>query len=254
MLQIRVIPCLLLKNEGLVKSIKFKDLRYIGDPINAVKIFSEKEVSELIFLDIMATRQNKKIPMDLIIKIAEECYMPFSIGGGIRSIDDIRNILYNGAEKVVINTAAFENPHLVKEASRIFGNQSIVVSIDVKKKLTGKYEVFTKGGTNSTGMEPLKHALYMEEMGAGELMINSIDRDGTMQGYDINLIRQIADAVSIPVIACGGAGKIEDLAEAVNKSHASAVAAGSFFIFHGPLRGILINFPSKEELEKLFLK
>jgi cyclase len=254
MLQIRVIPCLLLKNDGLVKSIKFKDLRYIGDPINAVKIFSEKEVSELIFLDIMATRQNKKIPMDLIIKIAEESYMPFSIGGGIRSIDDIKNILYNGAEKVVINTAAFENPHLVKEASRIFGNQSIVVSIDVKKKLTGNYEIFTRGGTSSTGMEPLKHALYMEEMGAGELMINSIDRDGTMQGYDINLVRQIADAVSIPVIACGGAGKIEDLAEAVNKGHASAVAAGSFFIYHGPLRGILINFPSKEDLEKLFLK
>lgn len=251
MLKIRTIPCLLLKNKGLVKTLKFKDTRYIGDPINAVRIFSEKEVHELIFLDITASKENKKISNELIQKVADECYMPFGVGGGITSVEEIREILYNGAEKVIINTAAIENPNLIKDASKIFGNQSIVVCIDAKRKLTGSYEVFIKDGTQPTGLDPIKHAINMEKMGAGEIMINSIDRDGTMKGYDINLIRNIADAVNIPVIACGGAGKIEDLTDAVKNGHASAVSAGSLFVFYGQKKAVLINFPTKEELKKI---
>jgi cyclase len=251
MLKARVIPCLLLKNKGLVKTVQFKEPRYVGDPINAVWIFNQKEVDELIFLDIMATKERNKPPIELISKISDECFMPLTVGGGIRSVEDIKELLNAGAEKVSINTYAVENPSFIKEASNVFGSQSIVVAIDVKRHKKGLYEAFTNGGTRPAGIDPVSLAVEMEAVGAGEILINSIDRDGTWEGYDIELIREVSDAVNIPVIACGGAGKLEDLAAAINGGHASAVAAGSFFVFHGRRRAVLINFPTKEELELL---
>lgn len=249
MLKTRVIPCLLLKGLGLVKTIKFKDPKYVGDPINAVKIFNDKEVDELIFLDISATVEKKRPAIELITRIAGECFMPLAYGGGIGTIQDIQDILSLGAEKVSINTVAVETPELIRAAADLFGSQSIVVSIDVRKKLFGGYEVCIRGGKKATGLDPVAHAVRMEELGAGEILINSIDRDGTMQGYDTDLIKKVAGAVSIPVIACGGAGRVEDLGAAV-KAGASAVSAGSMFVFRGRLRAVLINYPSIRELKE----
>jgi cyclase len=257
----RIIPCLLLKEKGLVKTIQFKDPRYIGDPINAVRIFNDKDADELIFLDIMASRgggflglrrQTAPIAFELIAKISRECMMPLSYGGGITTTGEIKNLFGIGVEKVIINTQATENPGFITEASDIFGNQSIIVSIDAKKNSQGKYEVFVRGGTKTTGKDPVQFAREMAEMGAGELMINSINQDGMMTGYDIGLVKSVADAVSVPVIACGGAGKIEDLFDAYQKGHASAMAAGSMFVFHGRKRAVLINYPTRSELETTF--
>ena len=245
----RVIPCLLLKDKGLVKTVKFKNPKYVGDPINAVRIFNEKEVDELIFLDITATIEKRPPPIDVISQISDECLMPLTFGGGISTVDQVKQVLNSGAEKVSINTSAVENPILIKEASENFGSQSIVVAIDVKKKLFGKYEVFTHDGTRGTGLDPVQFSQKMEEYGAGEILINSIDRDGTMQGYDINLIKLITTAVNIPVIACGGAGRVHDFSEALLTGGASAVAAGSLFVFYGKRRAVLINYPTREELE-----
>lgn len=252
MLKTRVIPCLLLKNNGLVKTVKFKDPTYVGDPINAVKIFNDKEVDELVFLDITATPDNRRPQMKLISQIASECFMPLGYGGGIRSIDDIREILNLGVEKVIINSYAAENPAFIREASELFGSQSIVVSIDVKKNFFGKYEVCIRSGENRTKMHPVDFAAKMQEMGAGEIFLNSIDRDGMMKGFDLELIKIVSEAVSIPVIACGGAATTSHFAEAVKSSGASAVAAGSMFVFHGKFRAVLINYPSYRELEQLF--
>lgn len=246
----RVIPCLLLKDRGLVKTINFQDPVYVGDPINAVRIFNDSEADELVFLDIEASKKNETISLDFVKKVGEEAFMPFAAGGGIKTVDDIKTILSEGAEKVVINTQAMENPSLVKEAAEIFGNQSIIVSIDVKKQ-DNTYEVFTHGGTKSTSLDPVSVAKQMEELGAGEILINSIDKDGTMQGYDLELIEKISRSVKIPVIASGGAGKLGDFPKATNAG-ASAVAAGSMFVFFGNEKGILINYPEKEELIDLF--
>jgi len=250
----RVIPCLLLEGKGLVKTVKFKNPKYLGDPINAVRIFNEKETDELIFLDIKASEENRTVHLDIVRKLGDECYMPFAVGGGIRTIQSIKEIFRAGAEKVVLNTYAIQNPGFVKEAATVFGKQSIVVSIDVKKKLFGKYEVYVYGGRKSAGRGPVEVAKMMQDQGAGEIMINSIDLDGTGEGYDLALIRQIADAVNIPVIACGGAGKPEDLREAIFTGKASAVAAGSLFVFHGKRRAVLINYPTEQELTDLFRK
>lgn len=252
MLTTRVIPCLLLKNRGLVKTTRFKDPKYVGDPINAVKIFNDKEVDELLFLDITATIENKRPPLKTISEIASECFMPLAYGGGIRTLDDIREIFAVGVEKVCINTAAVEDPLLIKKASDIFGSQSIVVSMDVKKTLFGKYEVYIRSGAQNAKIDPVKHAIHAEQMGAGEIFLNSIDRDGTMQGYDIELIRRVTSAVHIPVIACGGAGTINHFKEAVRDGGASAVSAGSMFVFHGKHRAVLISYPSKDELSDIF--
>ena len=252
MLQTRVIPCLLLKDKGLVKTIRFKQPRYIGDPINAVKIFNTKEVDELIFLDITATREKKILPLDLVSRIANECSMPFAVGGGINSVADIKALLNLGVEKVVINTYGIEHPPFIKEAAGIFGTQSVVVSIDARKLSNGSYEVYTHGGTKATGVDPVSLARQMETAGAGELFLNSIDRDGTMEGYDLKLIRSVTEAINIPVIACGGAGKSGDFTDAVKMGHASAAAAGSLFVFHGRRRAVLINYPTREELDALF--
>ncbi len=248
----RAIPFLLLKNQGLVKTVKFKDPKYLGDPINIVKIFNEKEVDEIVFLDITATIDGKEPPYILLEKIATEAFMPFGYGGGIRNLDQVRIILGLGVEKVVINTLAVENPAFVAEVSQLVGSQSVVVSIDVKKNLWGKYEVFTHSGRKSTGFDPAVFARNMEKMGAGELVINSIDRDGTMKGYDIDLIRRITSIVNIPVIASGGAGSVKDLEASVKEGGASAAGAGSMFVFHGPHRAVLISYPDSEELKMAF--
>ena len=252
MLRTRVIPCLLLKGRGLVKTVKFKNPKYLGDPINVVKIFNDKEVDELVFLDITATVENKRPPFSLLENIASECFMPFGYGGGIRTLEDVRTILGLGIEKVVINSYAVENPAFIRQAADFAGSSSVVVSMDVKKNLLGPYEVFTHGGKKATGWDPVKLAVEMEKQGAGELLINSIDRDGTMQGYDLDLIARVTKAVNIPVVACGGARTVQDLAAAVKQGGASAAGAGSMFVFQGPHRAVLISYPTSQELKTTF--
>jgi len=250
----RVIPVLLLKNTGLVKTIQFKDPKYIGDSLNAVKIFNEKEVDELIFLDILATVEKKKPNIELLKDIAEECFMPLSYGGGIKEIDQIKSILKVGIEKVIINSQAVEKKGFIEEAVKLYGSSTICVSIDVKKNFWGKYEIFTHGGKKNTKLDPIIFAIEMDKAGAGELMINSIDRDGSQKGYDLELISSITNKVRMPVIACGGASSLSDFSEGIYKGGASAVAAGSFFVFHGKMRAVLISYPEQHELKILFNK
>lgn len=252
MILTRVMPCLLLRGSGLVKTLKFKDPKYLGDPRNTVKIFNEKEVDELVLLDINATPEGKRPQFDLVREIVSEAFMPVAYGGGIRTIEDAREMLALGVEKIVINSYAVENPGFIREAADIFGSQSVVVCIDVKKTLFGKYEVFTHGGKKGTKLDPVTIAQRMEQMGAGEIVINSIDRDGTMTGYDLDLIKSVTDVVRVPVIACGGAGNVEHFGEAVNKGGASAVAAGSMFVFQGKHRAVLISFPEQQALKQVF--
>jgi len=232
-----------------VKTVKFKDPKYVGDPINAVKIFNDKEVDELLFLDITATSSGSPAH-EGHRRDRQRVFHALAYGGGIRSMEDVRRIFTVGVEKVCINTHAVEEPQFIRQAADIFGNQSIVVSIDVKKGLFGKYEVFTHGGRSNTKLDPVEHAVRMEQMGAGELFINSIDRDGTQQGFDIELVRKVASAVRIPVIACGGAGTVAHFREAVKQGGASAVSAGSMFVFHGKHRAVLISYPGQDELKK----
>jgi imidazole glycerol-phosphate synthase subunit HisF len=247
MLKTRVIPCLLLKGSGLVKTKRFKEPKYVGDPINAIRIFNDKEVDELLLLDITASREDKGPAFDTIRDIASECFMPVAYGGGIRDMDDIRRILKAGIEKVVLNTAAIEKPELVRRAAEEFGSQAVVVSIDVKRKLLGRYEVFARGGSQATGLHPLDHAQKMEQCGAGEIFLTAMDRDGTMEGYDLELVSKVAAGVHVPVIAAGGAGKVEHFGEAVRHG-ASAVSAGAMFVFHGPHRAVLITYPTPVQL------
>jgi cyclase len=252
MIRTRVIPCLLLKGQGLVKTIRFKDPTYLGDPINIVRIFNDKEVDELTFLDITATSEKRKPPFALIESIASECFMPLGYGGGIRSLEDMKTLYNLGVEKISINSYAVENPAFIQSAADMAGSQSICVSIDVKKNFWGNYEVFTHGGTKGTGLDPVKWAMESESRGAGELLLNSIDRDGTMKGYDLELVKMIASAVRIPVVACGGAGGVKDLSQVVLEAGASAAGAGSMFVFQGSHRAVLISYPSPQELRSAF--
>ena len=252
MVRPRIIPILLLKDLGLVKSVKFKNYRYIGDPINAVKIFNDLKADEIVFLDILASKEKRTISLDFIHNVGDEANMPFAVGGGIRTIQDIKEIIKAGAEKVIINTYAVENPGFIKKASDFFGSSTIVVSIDVKKKLFSKNQVYIYAGNKSSGLDPVSFAKLMEEMGAGEIIINSIANDGLMKGYDLVLIRDISKAVDIPVIAAGGAGATENFNKAINSSYASAVAAGSMFVFHGPRKAVLINYPNIDEINNIF--
>ncbi|MFK8060283.1 MAG: AglZ/HisF2 family acetamidino modification protein [Polaribacter sp.] len=249
----RVIPTLLLRNLGLVKSIKFKNHRYIGDPINAVKIFNDLKADELVFLDITANKQNRKVSLDFVKNVGAEANMPFSVGGGIKTIADIKEIINAGAEKVVLNTFAFQNPELIQDAVNEFGSSTIVVSIDVKKKLFKGQQVYIYSGTKSTGIDPVTYAKRIEDLGAGEIILNSIDQDGLMNGYDLELIEKVSKSVKIPVVALGGAGGLSDLSEAIKTGYASASAAGSMFVYHGPRRAVLISYPTKEELQDLVI-
>ncbi len=250
MIRPRMIPALLLKGQGLVKTVKFKDPKYLGDPINIVRIFNDKEVDELVLLDITATPENRGPQFDMLKNITSEAFIPLAYGGGIRSMDDVRKLLSIGIEKLIMNTSAVETPSLVREVADHAGSQAAVVSMDVRKNFLGKYEVFTRCGQKKTGLDPVKHAIEMEKMGAGEIIINSIDRDGTMQGYDLDLVRKVADSVQVPVVACGGAGNLSHVAEVIKQGHASAAAAGSIFVFQGPLRGVLISYPAPKELKE----
>lgn len=248
MLQTRVFPILLFRGEGLWKGKQFADHKYVGDALNAARIFTTKQVDELVLLDIGARTEGRSISPDLVRHISMECMMPLTVGGGVRSIDDARALIQAGAEKVTLNTHA--DPALVEGIANVFGSQSVVVSIDAKTTASG-WEVHTYGGTRPTGSDPVTFARRMEAAGAGEILLTSIDREGGGLGYDTELVRQVVAAVSIPVIANGGAGSLADM-KAGRDVGASALAAGSMFVFHGRRRAVLINFPSKAELEAVF--
>jgi cyclase len=239
----RIIPVLLLKNRGLVKTVAFDKPNYIGDPINAVHIFNDLHADELVFLDTEATREKRLISLEFVKDVGEEANMPFAVGGGISTIEDIRKVIAAGAEKVVICSAAANHPEFIREAADEFGSSTITVCIDVKKKFLGGTKIWTHSGSKATSYTPVEFARLMEEKGAGEIIIQSIERDGSMNGYDIDLIRSIAEAVKIPVIALGGAGSTEDLKKAYHEAYANGLAAGSLFVYNDKHKGVLINYP-----------
>ena len=252
MLKTRVIPVLLIQDGGLVKGENFHKHKYVGDPINAVRIFNEKEVDELVFLDISATVKNREPDYELIKDMASESFMPIAYGGGIRKVSQVERLFKLGVEKIIINSQFFLQPTFIKDCSGIAGSQSIVVSIDVKKSFFGRYEVYSHNATKKTGEDPVSYAKKAQEMGAGELILTSVDHEGIGIGYDLDLISQVARAVHIPVIAQGGAGSLVDFKSAVDLGHVSAVAAGAFFTFYGKHKAVLLTYPNYEELEKLF--
>jgi cyclase len=248
MLTTRVMPCLLVQDGALVKTVQFKNPSYVGDPVNAIRIYNEKEVDELILLDIGATSEGRGPLFSMLKDVASECFMPLCYGGGIRSLEDIGQIVSIGIEKVAINSYALERPGFIKEASAAFGSQSIIVAVDVRRTLWGKYHVVSRGGRKVEKGDPVDVARTMEEAGAGELLLTSVDRDGTWSGYDIDLIRRVTSAVGIPVIACGGAGRTEDFGKAVKEGGASAAAAGSMVVYQKKGMGVLINYPGRDEI------
>lgn len=252
MISFRVIPVLLISQNGLVKTRRFKEPIYIGDPINAIKIFNEKEVDELILLDIDASKEGRGPDFSLIEQIASECFMPLGYGGGIKSREEANKLFSIGIEKIIFNTTAYTSPSLISEIAKEVGSQSIVVSIDYKKNFFGIPKLFSHCGATPPALAILEYAKYIQGIGVGEIMLHCVDRDGEMNGYDLNVLKQVASSLEIPVIACGGAGSISHLLEGVKDGNASAVAAGSMFVFHGPLRGVLINYPSQEALKKIF--
>jgi len=229
--KVRIMPTLLHKDVGLIKGIGFDSWRRVGSAMQAIKVYNMRQVDELVFLDITATKDNRPPDFQLIDELADDCFMPLTVGGGIRSIEDVRGLLKVGADKISINTAAVENPELITQISERFGAQCVVVSIDFKRHNDGSYEVYTHSGTRPTGKEPIAFARECERLGAGEILLTSIDRDGTMTGYDIELTKSVCEAVSIPVIASGGAGSYEDMAQVLIEGEASAVAAASIFHF-----------------------
>jgi imidazole glycerol-phosphate synthase subunit HisF len=245
--QIRVIPVLLIHESGLVKSVKFKNYKYVGDPINAVRIFNDKEVDEICILNISASKQKKGPDIDRVAEIVSEAFMPVAYGGGVTTISEAEQLFYNGVEKIVLNYAAANSPALINEIAKRYGSQAVVASIDYKTGLFGKSNVYTLNATEKTGKSPLDFAKEMEAHGAGEILLNSIERDGTYSGYDLEMIEKIHRSVSIPIIACGGAGSITDFKKAV-KAGASAVAAGSMFVFQRPHNAVLISYPPYTDL------
>jgi cyclase len=252
MLDPRIIPCLLVHNKGLVKTVKFKDSKYIGDPINAVKIFNEKEVDELIVIDIDATVENREPDYKMIENLANECRMPLCYGGGIKTVSQAQRILSLGVEKIAISSAVFDNPELIKEISSQVGNQSVVVVFDVKKKLFGGYEVYTHNAKNKIKSDLIELVEKVQELGAGEIIINSIDNDGMMKGYDLDLINKIKKKTSVPMTMLGGAGKLEDISQVIEKFGIIGCAAGSLFVFKGKYKAVLINYPNIKDKQKLF--
>jgi cyclase len=243
-----VIPVLLLENENLVKTVRFENAKYIGDPVNAVRIFNEKRVDELMLLDIRATPARGVINEAVLGDIASEAFMPVAVGGGISTLDQVERILKLGVEKVVVNSAAYDTPSLVTSIATRFGSQSVIVSMDVRKKMLRSYRVYTHGGRTSSGLDPAAYARRMADAGAGEVLVTAIEREGTGLGYDLSLIRTVSDAVDVPVIANGGASSIGDFAAAVRDGHAAAVAASSMFIYQGKHRAVLISFPDEASL------
>ncbi len=252
MLRTRVIPVLLLQGGGLVKGVQFKNHKYVGDPINAVKIFNDKEVDELVFLDISATFENREPDYKLIKDIASEAFMPFGYGGGISSVNQIEKLFSLGVEKIIINSQAFINPSFIKDAASVSGSQSVVVSIDVKKSMFGQYEVYINNGKKRTNTDPVDYAKKMQDLGAGELIVSSINREGTAKGYDLELLKLVLESVLIPVVGLGGAGTLHHLANAKNHTSVSGLAAGDLFVFYGRHKAVLITYPKYTDLLDLF--
>lgn len=252
MLYPRIIPCLLVHDKGLVKTINFKNPKYVGDPINAVRIFNEKEVDELMVIDIDATSGKREPDYKMIEHLAAECRMPLCYGGGVTTSEQIQQIIQLGVEKVAISSAAIENPDLIAESTEIVGNQSVVVVLDVKKKFSGNnYEVFTHNGKKSTGKDPIDLARYFEKLGAGEIVVNSIDNDGVMKGYDIELIGKLRENIGIPLTVIGGAGSLDHIGALIQQFGAIGASAGSLFVFKGVYRAVLINYPNRSDKEDL---
>jgi cyclase len=253
MLLPRIIPSLLVHDGGLVKTVRFKDPKYVGDPINAVRIFNEKEADEILVLDIEATYEGRGPDFDLVRDLAEECRMPLCFGGGITTVGQMERIIAFGTEKVAVSAAAIVCPSLVTEAARHLGNQSVVVVLDVKRRrLTGRYQVRTHRGKQGTGLDPLSAAKEMADRGAGEIVVNSIDREGTGSGYPKELVQAICEQVPVPVTALGGAGSMEDVVDLFSETDASGAAAGSLFVFKGVHRAVLINYPSWDERDDAY--
>lgn len=244
----RVIPVLLIKNRQLVKTVRYKNARYVGDPINAIRIFNEKGADEVTVLDITATKERRGPDFDFVKELADECFMPLGYGGGIRTTADVKRLVNLGVEKVCINSEATQRLDFLAEAAAVAGSQSIVFSLDVTRTLFGNYRATSEGGTRKLDVSPVDLARRAEAAGAGEILLNAIHRDGTFSGYDLDLLRMISDAVDIPVIGSGGASTIADFIHAIREGHASAVAAGSMFIFKGPHRAVLISLPSEHDL------
>ncbi len=251
MLRSRVIPCLLVHNKGLVKTTKFKDPKYVGDPINAVKIFNEKEVDELIVVDIDASVNNVEPDFDLIENLAAECRMPLCYGGGIKNADQAQQIVSSGVEKVALSSAIINDPSLVDSISKRIGQQSVVAVLDVKKQMFGRYSVFVNNAKKNTKRDPFDLAREFESRGAGEIVINSIDHDGMMDGYDMALAEKMRDAVNLPMTVLGGAGSLQDIKDLVKEFSIIGAAAGSFFVFKGKYRAVLISYPSPEEKRQI---
>ncbi|WP_287600214.1 AglZ/HisF2 family acetamidino modification protein [Thiothrix sp.] len=251
MLRTRVIPALLLRNESLVKTIQFGKFTYVGDPANTVRIFNELEVDELLFLDITASREKRSPNLKVLADIANECFMPLGYGGGIQTLDQAKAVFDIGFEKIAINTHAASNPTLINEIAKHYGSQAVIVSIDVKNSLFGSQTVRTLSGKHNTKRSPVEWAKEVEQLGAGEILLTSIDREGTWQGFDLDLVKRITDAVSIPVIAHGGTGNLDDISKVVKLSKASAVALGSMVVFQRKNMGVLVNFPNNETLAEV---
>lgn len=252
MLRSRVIPCLLVKNRGLVKTIQFDQPKYVGDPINAVKIFNEKEADELVVLDINATADGREPDYQMIKNLTAECRMPFCYGGGVTTVEQFKKIISLGVEKVAISAAAVKDPMLISRASAVVGNQSVVVVLDVKRRrLSSKYDIYTHNGYQKTKLGLIEFLEEVESLGAGEVVINSIDRDGGMKGYDLRLIEQVCSVVSVPVTVLGGAGSLDDIGALVEQFGVIGAAASSLFVFKGKYRAVLINYPDQQLKEKL---
>lgn len=251
MIEKRLIPCLLLHKGGLYKTEKFKKPTYIGDPINAIKIFNEKEVDELMFLDIDASILGNEPPYKMIEDIAGECFMPLCYGGGVKNVQQMKKIFSIGVEKISISSQAVLNPALVSEAANIFGKQSVIVSVDIKKDFWGKKKIYIYNGKKSTNLSPIEFISHIENMGAGEIVVNSIDHDGVMNGFDIDLLKDIKEVIKVPIIALGGAGNLNHIKEVFEKSNVDAVACGSMFVYKGPLKGVLINYPTNQKIKEL---
>lgn len=242
-----MIPVLLLESGGVIKTTRFRSPRYIGDPINVVRLFNDMEVDELVLLDVAAEHPNLRFLEDL----AAECFMPVCYGGGVSNLADMDRLFALGIEKVALNASAVRTPELVRQAADAFGSQSVAISIDVARNWRRQPRVFVQRGTRATGLDPVTHARRMEGEGAGEILLNSIDRDGTMSGYDLDLVRAVSQAVKIPVIACGGAGNIEHVRAVLHDGGAAGAAAGSFFIYSGPHRGVLVSYPQPTDIAGL---
>lgn len=251
MLRPRVIPSLLIQDNGLVKTVNFKNPKYVGDPINAVRIFNEKEVDELAIFDIDATSKGLEPNYSLIERIANQSRMPLCYGGGVKTVEQAQKIFGLGIEKIALSSAVLENPQLITQIAERVGSQSVIVVLDVKKKLFGGYEVYTHNGKKSTGINPVKFVEEAQKLGAGEIIINSIDQDGVMKGYDMALIDKIRDKISLPLTVLGGAGSLYDIKQVIDKHGIIGVAAGSLFVFKGVYKAVLINYPSFKEKEEL---